>query len=369
MSGVSADGRSAIVVGAGIGGLGAGIALRDAGWEVTVLERAREIRPIGAGLSIWPNGVAALRSLGVGAVADDPGVPRSDGALRRSDGSALAEFDRASFERRFGAPLVGVHRGDLLDALLGALGEPPQTGAEVVEVGRGSVRLDHGEELTADLIVGADGLRSTVRAWTIGDAEPVDSGIVAWRGVASLTGEVPAGEWWGAGCVAGLLPLSAGRTYWYVAYRGAEGDRDELRRRAGGFGAPVPEAVAAGEATALCHRLFDRPPADRWGRGTATLLGDAAHPMLPFLGQGACSALEDAVALAAALDGAEDVEAALAVYEGARRPRTASLVKGSRGAARVALLEHGPLRAIRDFTVAHIPMALRLRQVAAIVGG
>jgi len=369
MSRVSAGGRSAIVVGAGIGGLGAGIALRDAGWEVTVLERARQIRPIGAGLSIWPNGVAALRSLGAGAVADSPEVPRSDGALRRSDGSAITRFDRAGLERRFGAPLVRDHRGDLLDALLGTLGEPPRTGAGVVEVGPGSVRLDHGEELTADLIVGADGLRSTVRAWTIGAAEPVDSGIVAWRGVASLAGVVPAGEWWGAGCIAGPVPLSAGRTYCYVAYRGAEGDRDELRRRVGRFGAPVPEAVEVAGDAALCHRLFDRPPADRWSRGATTLLGDAAHPMLPFLGQGACSALEDAVALAAALDGAQDVEAALAAYEGARRPRTASLVKGSRSAARVALLEPGPLRSIRNFAVAHTPMALRMRQVAAIVGG
>lgn len=366
---MTGGGRSAIVVGAGIGGLAAGIALRGAGWEVSVLERASEIRPLGAGLSIWPNGVAALRSLGAGAVADSPEVPRSDGALRRSDGTELAGFDPADFERRFGAPLVGVHRGDLMDALLEALGEPPRTGAEVIEVGAGSVRLGDGEELRADLIVGADGIRSTVREWAIGAAEPVDSGIVAWRGVAALSGEVPAGEWWGSGCVAGLLPLSAGRIYWYVAYRGAEGDREELRHRAGGFAAPVPDAVVATGDAVLCHRLFDRPPADRWSRGPVTLLGDAAHPMLPFLGQGACSALEDAVALAASLDGRTDVEAALTDYEGARRPRTANLVKGSRSAARVALLEPGPLRAVRNFAVAHVPMALRMRQVAAIVGG
>ncbi len=359
--------RTAIVVGAGIGGLAAGIALRARGWSVTVLERAPELQPLGAGLSIWPNGVIALRELGIAAVAEDPGVPRSDGAIRRADGSPLARLDPRLVEERFGAPLVGVHRADLHEALLTALGEPPRTGAAVVAVDAGSVRLAGGEEIGADLIAGADGIRSTVREWTIGAAEPNDSGIVAWRGIASAGGEVPAGEWWGDGCVAGLLPLAGERTYWYVANRGAEGDRDELRRRIGEFGAPVRDAILSAGDDALCHRLFDRDPADRWSRGPVTLLGDAAHPMLPFLGQGACSALEDAVALAAALDGA-DVEAGLAVYEEARRARTAALVKGSRSAAKVALLGSGAGRAVRNWVVAHTPEPLRLRQIARFVG-
>ena len=364
---MTSDGRSAIVVGAGIGGLAAGIALRGSGWEVAVLERAPELRPLGAGLSIWPNGVAALRSLGVGTVCDSPEVAPSDGALRRADGSELAGFDPAEIERRFGAPLVGVHRGDLQEALLDRLGAPPRTGTEVDAVGAGTVRLAGGEQLEADLIVGADGLRSTVRDWTIGPEKPVDSRITAWRGVAPGLSDVPAGEWWGSGCVAGLLPLSGDRTYWYVAYRGPEGDGAELDRRVAEFGSPVGDAVAATEPAArLCHRLFDRPPAERWSRGPVTLLGDAAHPMLPFLGQGACSALEDAVALAAALDGRTDAEAALADYEGARRPRTAGLVKGSRQAARIALVP-APIRPLRNFAVAHTPMTFRLRQIARFV--
>ena len=336
---MATGGRSAIVVGAGIGGLAAGIALRHAGWEVVVLERAPELRPLGAGLSIWPNGVAALRSLGAGAVADSPDVPPQRRGAAQSRRQRAAP---ASTRPRLRAPIrrpAGRRpsRRSPWTCCSGALGAPPRTGAEVDEVGPGTVRLAGGEELEADLIVGADGLRSTVREWTIGAEEPVDSGIVAWRGVAAGMDEVPAGEWWGSGCVAGLLPLSGNRTYWYVAYRGPEGDGAELAGRLGEFGAPVRDAVAATEPDArLCHRLFDRPPAERWSRGPVTLLGDAAHPMLPFLGQGACSALEDAVALAAALDGRTDVEGALADYEGARRPRTAGLVKGSRQASRTS---------------------------------
>lgn len=348
--------------------MAAAAALRRRGWEVTVLERADELRPLGAGLSLWPNGVAALRSLGAGEVADSPRVPRSDGALRRADGEPLAGFDPAGIERRFGAPLVGVHRGDLQDALLAAAGPPPRTGAEVTEVGDGRVHLASGEELEGELIVGADGLNSTVRSWTIGSDGPVDSGIVAWRGVAPGEGDLPAGEWWGAGCVAGLLPLAGARTYWYVAYRGEEGDAAELDRRVSGFGEPVRRTVAGtAEGDRLCHRLFDRPPADRWSRGNVTLLGDAAHPMLPFLGQGACSALEDAVALGDALGDGSSVEEGLASYEAARRPRTAALVKGSRQAARVALLEPAALRALRNFAVGHTPEALRMRQIERIL--
>ena len=358
----------AVVVGAGIGGLAAAAALRRTDWEVTVLERTAELRPLGAGLSIWPNGVAALRSLGAGEVADSPRVPRSDGALRRADGRPLAGFDPAEIERRFGAPLAGVHRGDLQDALLAAAGPPPRTGAGVAEVGSGRVRLGSGEEIAAELIVGADGLHSTVREWTIGPEEPVDSGIVAWRGVAPSEDDVPAGEWWGAGCVAGLLPLAGARTYWYVAYRGEEDDAAELERRLAQFGAPVRATVAgtAGEDR-LSHRLFDRAPAERWSRGPVTLLGDAAHPMLPFLGQGACSALEDAVALATALEASSNVEDGIAAYEAARQPRTERLVKGSRAAARAALLEPPALRALRDFAVAHTPQAMRMRQVSRFI--
>ncbi|HEU4737601.1 MAG TPA: FAD-dependent monooxygenase [Solirubrobacterales bacterium] len=359
--------RHAAVIGAGIGGLAAAIALRQAGWEATVYEAAPEVRPLGAGLSIWPNGVRALRQLGLGDLA--AAAPRADGALRRADGSVLAEFDPDALEARFEAPLVGFHRADLHEGLVAALGsERVRTGMRLEELETRELRFEDGSSVRADLVVGADGLGSTVREALLGDGEPRDSGIVAFRGVADLDAPVPAGEWWGAGSVAGLLPLGGGRVYWYLAHRG-DPDRTTLPGLQAEYGEPVREAFSRTAADqVLVHRLYDRDPVPSWSRGSATLLGDAAHPMLPFLGQGAGSALGDAAALGAAVAAEPDVEAALTAYERARLERTAALVAGSRKAAKAALLESGLGRRLRNALVAKAPESIRLRQLDPFVG-
>ncbi len=357
-------GRSAAVVGAGIGGLAAAIALRRADWEVTVYERADELRPLGAGLSVWPNGVRSLRALGLGELAE--GAPRGGGALRRADGSVLAEFDPDVIAERYGAPLIGRHRAARHEALADAAGrERLRLGAEVAELDDRELRFADGSTESADLILGADGIDSTLRAAIVADGPPRDSGIVAFRGVAGFDGDLPAGEWWGEGSVAGLLPLLGGRVYWYFAFRG-EPERDELDRRLEAYGAPVGEIVAAtAPDEVLVHRLYDRRPVSGWSNGPATLVGDAAHPMLPFLGQGACAALEDAVELAVALERNPEVEDALPAYELARYARTKRLVEGSARAARIALIFGSRFR---NALVARTPASMRLRQLDRIVG-
>ena len=358
---------SAAVVGAGIGGLASGIALQQAGWSVRVFERADEVRALGAGLSIWPNGVHALRSLGLGELVDN--APRTGGALRRADGSVLADFGPDLIAERYGAPLIGLHRADLHEALLDGLGRDAlRLGAEVGAVTDGALRLADGTSESADLIVGADGIDSVVRKGIIGDGEPRDAGIVAFRGVAQYDGEVPAGEWWGSGDAVGLLPLGGGRVYWYLTFHG-EAERGELARRLAEFGSPAAAiAGATPEGEVLLHRLRDRAPAEGWISGNTVLLGDAAHPMLPFLGQGACSALEDAVALGAALTRCRGVAEALAEYESARFERTSALVRDSRRAAKVALAGPPPLRALRNVLISRVPQSMRLRQLDGAIG-
>ncbi len=208
-----------------------------------------------------------------------------------------------------------------------------------------------------------------VRGAVLADGEPRDSGIVAFRGVRDGGGGVPAGEWWGSGSVAGLLPLAGDRTYWYLAFRGPA-SREELERRLSGYGEPVRRTVAGTDPGAvLSHRLYDRPPAASWSRGSVTLLGDAAHPMLPFLGQGACSALEDAVALGELAARGYDPSVVASGYERARLKRTSGLVRRSRSAANVALVRSAATRVLRDAAVARVPAAVRLRQLDAVIGG
>ncbi len=355
------------MIGAGIGGLATALALSRAGWSPTVYEASTPLRALGAGLSIWPNGSRALRSLGLGDLVEEQ--PWSGGALRRADGSPLAEFDAGAIVRRYAAPLIGVHRGDLQEALLGALGpQRVRTGMRLRAIDGEQLRFDDGSVARAELVVGADGINSTVRAALLGDGEPRDSGLVAYRGVARAGGPVPIGEWWGPGSVAGLLELGGGRVYWYVAHRG-EPDRSALPGLVADYGGALAAVVAATrEEDVLAHRLLDRDPVSRWSRGRVTLLGDAAHPMLPFLGQGANSALEDAVALAAAVAEEEDLGRALERYEGERLEATAALVRGSRKAAKAVLMGSGPGRRVRDVLVARLPEAARLRQLDPYLG-
>ena len=353
----------AIVVGAGIGGLAAAIALRDAGWEVEVLERADGLAREGAGLSVWPNGVRALRALGLDRLVDR--APRVDGSIRRSGGAPLTTIASKELERRFGEPLVALARPELLDALLDRAGaDRVRFGAEVDGIDEGELVLTGGERRTAELIVGADGLRSAIRAELLGDGEPRDSGLIAFRGLASFAGELPAGEWWGPGVVAGLVPLGGGRVYWYVSFHGPAA---EVGTRLDPFGEPVARLVGSTPSEeVLRHELFDRDPARRIvGEGVA-LLGDAAHPMLPFLGQGACSALEDAVALGQAAQ-LPSVDAALARYDERRAPAGARLIRESRRAARIALVGPGPMRALRNGLVDLLPPSIQLRRLAPIL--
>jgi 2-polyprenyl-6-methoxyphenol hydroxylase-like FAD-dependent oxidoreductase len=364
----------ATVIGAGIGGLAAAIALRRAGCEVAVREADQEIREIGAGISVWPNGVRALRALGLDDFVDDPQVPRVSGALRRADGSVLAEFGTEVIAGRYGEALVGLHRRDLHGALLEAFGaDGVKRGSRLIDIEDDVLQFADGDSDQPDLAVGADGLRSTARGALISDEDPRDSGIVAFRGVSPAPGEVPAGEWWGEDSAAGLLPLKGGLVYWFVTFRVPEGQpdpsRDELPRRAEEFAAPVPEIVAATPPEdVLLHRLYDRPPARTWSSQKSTLLGDAAHPMLPFLGQGACSALEDAVALGECVAARGDIQGALADYEARRVRRTAKLVVGSRRASSLALSQSPLGRRLRNGLLGRIPMGMRLRQLDPIIG-
>jgi 2-polyprenyl-6-methoxyphenol hydroxylase-like FAD-dependent oxidoreductase len=373
--------RRALVVGAGIGGLAAGRLLREAGWEVQILERESDLTPGGAGISLWPNASRVLRHLGVAGSLPTALVHAPDSGLRRWDGRLLVSTDIAAVEKRFDAPMLFLRRTTLHNALLsGGVEELVRTNAEVVEVsdspGQVRVRLQSGESLDADVLIGADGVGSKVRASLLDDGPPTPSGLLAYRALTDPPAfEFPMGEYWGPGRVFGAVQLDGDRFYWFASKRGdanAPPEPDPIPGLLERHRDWVPEIAKVIESTppeeVMRHALFDRKPTKRWVGERVALLGDAAHPMFPFLGQGACQALEDAQALGKALRPDADVATALREYQSKRRRRAAWITNQSRITGRLAHIRSAPLRAVRDRVISMVPERARMRQIDRIVG-
>ncbi|MEU1391552.1 MULTISPECIES: FAD-dependent monooxygenase [unclassified Nonomuraea] len=325
---------SAVIVGAGIGGLATAVGLRRAGWEVTVLERWPEIRPEGTALGMRPAAQAALDRLGLGAELRRRTVPYRSAQILAPDGRRLADLPLERIERKGGTPVLMLSRVSLMEMLLDAAGEVTvRTATEITDPAALRTRYD--------LVVGADGLRSTVRrAFFDTTARPRCTGIVAWRGVAAFEPPVH-GETWGAGQVFGLTPQEPGSTNWYAAVATPEGHReslDDLRARFSGWHTSVVRVLAeADEENVLRHEIHDLWPRLRsFASGNAVLVGDAAHAMTPSLGQGACQALLDADTLTTCLREAGDVPSALRRHDASRRRPAQRVVTMSRLMTRLA---------------------------------
>ena len=330
---------SVLIVGGGIGGLTAATALARRGVEVEVLEARPALGEVGAGLALWPNALAVLARLGLDEAVLEQGHEIRTMAVLDRHGHRLSEIETTRMRTRLGHPSVGITRPRLHEVIADAArhaGVAINLGARVVDLepaaGGARLHLDDGRSLEAPIVVGADGLRSVVRRRLHGDA-PTDGGTLAWRAVCDTP--LPAAcadsvTWRGPGSIAGAVRQDGG-CFWYVtlpADVGDEGaDPSGLLEHFGHWAEPLPSLIATTPAADVhVARLHDRPP--RWGRGPVTLLGDAAHPMRPSLGQGACQALEDAVALADEIgDGGPNP---LRRYESTRRKRVARIVRFSR---------------------------------------
>lgn len=329
--------RQAIVVGGGIGGLAAAAALRRIGWQAIVLERAAELREIGAGMSQAPNALRALEALGVGEQARAAGVPtHASGNLRLSDGRYLQRARPGD-----ASALLAFHRADLQRVLLEAVPDGwVRTGAEVTAVRQdddGVTVACDGVEASGELVVAADGIRSTVRRLLWPDAPPPRFlGRTAWLGIAEVAG-VPGSITLGRGGYFLIHPVGRGRAYWaYVITADQpdvryEDEKAEVARRVATWHEPIPELIEATPAEAVIHiDICDLDPLPTYVRGRVALLGDAAHAMSPDRGQGAGQSLEDAVVLAAAVAAEPSIEAALRRYDAERRPRTQATARGAR---------------------------------------
>lgn len=340
-----------VIIGAGIGGLAAAAALRRTGAQVEVYERADELARVGAGLQLAPNATRALRGLGllpaVQAIASRPESWRS---YSGDDGSLTLELPLGDLvESEYGAPYLHVHRGDLHAVLFDAVSADVRLGRCAVGVAQDgdsvTVRFADGSAISADAVIGADGIHSVIRETLFGAMPATFSGLVAYRGVVpgDRVPDVPliSAKWWGADRHLVHYWVSQGRELNFVAPVPepawteeswmAEGKVGDLLDALADFPEPV-RRVAGAAATLMRSALYDRDPLPRWGEGRVTLLGDACHPMLPFMAQGAGMAIEDAVVLARCLDGVagDGVASVLARYAATRIERASAVQGGSR---------------------------------------
>jgi salicylate hydroxylase len=334
------------IVGGGIGGLAAANALFQRGIEVCVYEQADQLAEVGAGLGLAPNGMRILRRLGLGEAVEVRGSRWTDAQYCRSDGTAVARMLPLSPPIDY----FGMHRADLLDVLRANLP------SNVVRLGHRCIGVEQDEQhatvvfaegarVTADVVVGADGIHSTLQPHVAAVPEPVHSGSTAYRGVITTESvSWPPGTarlWMGEGKHFLAYPLRANQLLNFVGFVptsarmkeswSAPGDPVELARDFAGWDSRV--AAIIGQVTNTFRwGLYDREPRPVWTNGRLTLLGDAAHPMLPHAGQGANQAIEDAITLATFLERADRkrAPAALLAYEALRRERTAQVQRRSR---------------------------------------
>lgn len=356
------------VIGAGIGGVAAALALARRGAEVTLLEQAPELGEVGAGLQIGPNGVAVLEALGL-RPATEALATRPEAVVLRDgvSGDAVARVPLgAACLGRYGRPYWQIHRADLLRVLVEAAREAGvalRVGARVAALAETAeglrVDLAEGGAVAADAVIAADGVRSAIRAARFGGAAPRFADAVAWRGFVPAE-RLPAGllpeaasVFMGPGRHLVAYPLRGGSVWNFVAVEeraawAEEGwsrpaDPAELRAAFAGWAPPVARLLAAVEETFLWG-MFLHPPLPDWARGRVALLGDACHPMTPFLAQGAVMALEDAWVLADALAAAPDLPAGLAAYGARRRARATRVQAAAARNGRIYHLRPGPAR-------------------------
>ncbi|MEU2043472.1 FAD-dependent monooxygenase [Nocardia niwae] len=359
----------ALIVGGGIGGLATAVAFLRQGWRVEVLERATEFTEVGAGLSLWPNALRALDALGVGDDVRARALEQGAAGIRDRAGRWLARMDAEAIRARYGSPIM-LHRADLLRVLRSAIPAAAlRTGITVTEAGADGTVAHSAGTSRGDVVVGADGIRSVVRHAVCGEIRPRYGGYIAWRLVVTPHQPVTEmGESWGRGERFGYVPLADGRVYCFATANMPAGTTGggaaELRARFGGWHEPIPALLAAaGDAEVLRHDLYDLPPLRTFVAGRIALVGDAAHAMMPTLGQGACQALEDAVVLAEVAARGGD----LTGYDRERRPRTHMIASRSRRLGALGQLSFPPVVAVRDALVRAIPDSVQLRSMADVL--
>lgn len=335
-----------LIIGSGIAGLSTAIALRKVGIDVEIYERAAELREVGAGISLWYNALCALDYIGAAQAVRDRSIPMTHSDLRIKNGnSILTSLDAIKMADSLGvSELVSmIHRADLVSALASLLpAGVAHYGHQCVEVtqtkDQATARFSDGLEVSADVILGADGIFSAVRDSIFGKQPLRYAGYTCWRGICECPPTIQPGyigEWWGEGPRIGITTLPQNRIYWWAVKnepvnRHEPDEKEYLLKTYANWADPLPALLESTPAEQILRNdIFDRPPLRGWSRGRIGLIGDAAHPTTPNLGQGGCMAIEDALVIARNLNQHQSVEQALQNFEAERFARTKSIVTDS----------------------------------------
>ena len=371
-----------VIIGGGISGLTAGIALARRGLEPVIYEQAPELKEVGAGVTLWANAFRALESIGLDGEVLRLAGGFTGGGVKRRDGTWLMHQPKDIMLGRWGSALASMHRGEL-QQLLAA-----ETGSAMIHLGArctgfrytaGGVaaRFEDGREVHADLLVGADGVHSVIRGQLLGEAPLRYRGYTAIRGI-TPAGSVPlpadASETWGRGCRFGVGPTSGDRLTWFATWNtgpgsGAGGSREHLLGLFGDWHKPIRRVIEATPPDSIVRTdISDRRPARTWARARVALIGDAIHPMTPDLGQGACQGIVDAVTLAGCVSDADDLRAGLLSYQRQRWRNAAITTMVARTMATMGQ-RHGRLScAARDAMITALPLPVLLRQLDLVIG-
>ena len=366
--------KRAIVIGGGIGGVTAAIALQQAGIDVTVFEQAEELKEVGSGLPLWTNALRALYRLGLTNIVETIGESVTGGSISTWQGDILTELRAEDLLKKLGVINTVVHRAELLAMLLKALGEDKvQLGARCVgftqHAALVAARFADGREVEGDVLIGADGLHSVIRSQLFGVTKPRYAGYACWRGLAHITGTGQ--TWtWGKGYQFGFTPMNHGRAYWWAQKYTPEGEHDKATGRKRevlelfhDWHDPIPAIIEATKETDILRNdIYESEPLRHWSHGRVTLLGDAAHTMTPNLGMGACQAIEDAAVLGACLTAEENIVAALKLYEKRRVRRANAIAFLARLLGQIVQVEHPGISNIRDAIMKKIPISTQLKR-------
>jgi 2-polyprenyl-6-methoxyphenol hydroxylase-like FAD-dependent oxidoreductase len=370
------------VIGAGVGGLTAAVALRAKGIDVEIYEAAPGPRDTGTALGIAANATKVLRSLGVDLTTDASCSILTRFELRTAEGSLIRALPGEAIVAQLGHPFVSIHRNELIRALRDAVGDTPiHYGAELVDVrisrGAAHAGFADGTEIQAGMLVGADGFGSAVRSMVAGDQPASEYGYICWLATVRFEHScmVPGytGHYWGRGQRFGLIDIGGGMAYWWGTKnmpagraRTWDGEKADILSAFGGWAPEVVEAIERTPRQAIISVPGqDRPFLKRWGRGPITLLGDAAHPMLTSRSQGASSAVEDGYVLAEAIARIPDAVEALRAYEARRRSRARMLVRSSRRLNRVEQAENPVTCWARNLAMRYAPVRSMIRHTTS----